>query len=204
VGLTGSSQCILVSQLVVKDILILRLQAYILAKRFYLRHQNHQNMNMNRSYLFAILILAFTSQVGSAQKAVMSFQAAKEAGFSFNELDQSYLSAYRRGKQDTCAFPGMQDSLMQTYNTMLTDMSAYFNDKRFEWGESKRTFLRLYFNKKGELDYFFYRFQDLDEREEKRMKKLVGKFYKNYTFPMEAEVPFFIFGPAILKDTDAK
>ncbi|NBC09651.1 MAG: hypothetical protein GVY26_20860 [Bacteroidetes bacterium] len=160
-------------------------------------------MSMNR-YLFAILILAFTSQVGAAQKAVMSFQAAKEAGFSFNELDQSYLSAYRRGKQDTCAFPGMQDSLMQTYKTMLTDMTAYFNDKRFEWGEPKRTFLRLYFNEKGELDYFFYRFQDLDEREEKRMKKLAGKFYKNYTFPMEAEMPFFIFGPAILKDTATK
>ena len=158
-------------------------------------------MNMIRSYLFVAILLAALSQLGVAQESVMSFQAAKDAGISFNKLDESYLTAYPRGKQDTSAFPDMRDSLMQTYNTMLADMTAYFNDKRFEWGEPKRTFLRLYFNEEGELDYFFYRFQDLSEREEKRMKKLVEKFYKKYTFPMEAKVPFYIFGPAILKDT---
>lgn len=161
-------------------------------------------MNMKQSNLLIIVLLVGASQLGLAQKGIMSFKEAATADISFNKLDESYLTAYPRGKQDTSAFPGMQDSLMQTYSDMLTDMTVYLNSKRFKWEAPKRTFLRLYFNEKGELDYFFYRFQDLDDREEKRMKKLVGKFYKDYTFPMEAEMPFYIFGPAILKDTAEK
>jgi len=151
-----------------------------------------------------LLMLLLGTAYSQAQDKVMSMVDARAAGISFNNLDERYLTAYPRGKQDTSAFPGMRDSVLQTYRAMLGEMTAYLNSKRFEWGKPKRTFLRIYFDEEGSMDYFFYRFRDLEEKEEKKMKKLVGKFFKDYTFPMEAEGPFFVLAPAILRDTAKK
>lgn len=164
---------------------------------------------MKRSSLFTLLLLLAASTVGFSQAEVMSFEAAKTADISFTELDGQYKSAYARGKRNKgeSAFPEMRDSLMQAYEQMLTELSLYLGEKRFEWGGSKRAFLRLYFNPEGELDYFFYQFREpLNGEKSEDLEKLVEKFSKKYVFPMQAEppTPFFIFGPAIMKDVAAK
>ncbi len=158
---------------------------------------------MSLKSLWIAALLACSASFAQAQE-VMSFTEAKAAGYDFNEMGEKYLTAYTRGKLDTCAFPGMRDSLMQTYQVMLDELTLYLNDKRFEWGKANRGFFRLYFNEDAELEYFFYNLRGLEEKQEEKMKKLVEKFYEDYRFPMKAEMPFYIFGPAKLIDTAKK
>jgi hypothetical protein len=178
---------------------------------FSLPNQN-QFMDMKLFSLFTFMLLLAASTTVFSQTQVMSFEAARSADISFTELDGQYKSAYARGKrnrgnQGEVAFPDMRDSLLQTYEQMITDLSLHLSDKGFKWGEPKRTFLRLYFNPAGELDYFFYQFREpLSEKKTEELEKQVEKFYKKYVFPMQAEPPvsFFIFGPAIMKDMAEK
>jgi hypothetical protein len=139
-----------------------------------------------------ILMLTFLSAAFSlfSQKA-MTFQQAEKSGIRVTNLDSLYPSGLHVDSTKS-VFHHHQDEFIAAYQGMLQDLGKYLKANGFNWGKPTPGFNRIYFNKKGTIDYFLYNFRkgDVAEEKEKQFDVLLNKFIKTYQFPMKAKTGF--------------
>lgn len=114
-------------------------------------------------------------------------------------------SLYRSGIHDDptrAVFAQEQSAYITAYFGMLKEINSYLNIHNFRWGNFTRSFLRIYFNEDGSIQYFIYDFDqnDLNEEKSKEFDKLLNMFVAKYKFPLTKKCKFAQCGATNFKD----
>jgi hypothetical protein len=96
------------------------------------------------------------------------------------------------------------EQFVESWTKMLQDLGDYLTMNNFKWDKPTWCFTKVYFNKKGGVDYFIYNFKEeatplFKQREFDRHLK---DFLKGYKFKSKFKpgIPFYQSGPVTFID----
>jgi hypothetical protein len=140
------------------------------------------------------------SSLSHGQKIATSFRnAIDNKGISVENLDKAYQSALHNDSTKA-AFNGHSKEFTEAYISLLKELGSFLKKNNFSWAKQTRCFNRIYFNKKGEIDYFLFDFPELEEVKEQEFERLLNQFIQNYKFPMTNGVKFAQCSPVKYSD----
>ena len=128
----------------------------------------------------------------NAQK-VMTFRDAELQGKSYQHLDSLYKSAVHSDvKLAVFKTKVEQENLQKAYVLFIQNLAGYLKQNNFKWEKQVRCFNRIYFDKRGKVDYFLYNFpkDEIAADKEKEFVRLLGLFIKDHQFSLTAKEPF--------------
>ena len=156
-----------------------------------------------RTKLILLFLFPITLVFNSYGQKAMSFKKAEMQGRSFQHLDSLYKSAIH-SNVNLAVFKSQEEQaeLQKSYTGLFKELGAFLKLNCFEWAKPTRCFNRLYFNPKGEIDYFLYNFSEnqIVPEKEKEFERLLNLFVKDYKFPLKANQNFAQCSP--IKYTD--
>lgn len=144
-------------------------------------------MKKHFSFLYLFLL------VGAFYKAqtVVSFQNLASQHIRLQQLDSMYTSALH---QDTgkSVFNHQAERFISCYTSLIQEFGRFQKNNGFIPQQPLKYFHRLYFNAKGELEFYLYNFtpNSVTPQQEEIFIKNCVLFFKTYNFPISAQAPF--------------
>ena len=138
----------------------------------------------------------FLHIIARSQQFVGSFTDAKANGTRISKLDSIYKNAIGSG---VIVFKGQEEKFMAAYQKMLQDFGAYLKKNGFSFGQSTRSFTRIYFKADGSIDFFLYNFKPgvAPEDKIKAFDRLLKEFVKSYNIGMQGSENFVQCSPTV-------
>lgn len=120
------------------------------------------------------------------------FRFGQNAAFGITnaQLDGAYLAAIN--KDSTISIVKDKKKFLDAYETMLAEFQSYLRNNNFIWEKNTTAYHRVYFSKKGKIDYFIFSFApyQLTDGKQHEYGNLLVAFLKKYKFPIKAKKPF--------------
>lgn len=147
------------------------------------------------------VLMPFIALMACGQKMASTFQHAIDQGISLKKLDETYQSALHEDSAKA-AFKGREKEFYAGYVALLKELDQFLKQHHFQWGKTTKCFNRIYLNKNGEIDYFFFNFKpgEIEKSKEQDFEKLLGEFIKSYKFPLTNQHNFSQCSPVIYSD----
>lgn len=150
-----------------------------------------------------VIILTVGSLISYAQPRAISFQDAQKEGLTVQKLDKQYANALDADSVKA-VFKGAAATqrFYNAYVALLTDVAAYMQQHKFNWGKPVRMVHRIYFEPDGTIDYYLLDVKPaaIGEEKEKQFITLLNTFVKNYKLKITANKKFAQCGPAVYQD----
>lgn len=146
-----------------------------------------------------ILLMLLTFSFGTLAQQSMTFDQAVKKGI-YKKLDSIYPGGIDSNPEKSL-FKG-QDAYIKSYQQFIYELSDFLKKNNFKWGKQVNCFNKIYFSKKGTVDYFLYNFKEgeITETQAKQFDKLLKKFVKNAKFSLPTETPFAQCSPVKYND----
>ena len=147
-------------------------------------------MKFIQTIIFTILISTVSS---NAQNKALTFKQAELEGKSYIHLDSLYKSAIH-SNEELAVFKSQKEQLevQKAYQSLIFDLSKFLSESNFRWGKTTKCFNRIYFNKKGKIDYFLYSFPEgeITNEKEREFSRLLNIFVKKKKIQLNAKEKF--------------
>jgi hypothetical protein len=132
----------------------------------------------------------------------MNFQSANESDIPVADLDSLYPNALNADTSIYAVFRGQEQEFIRAYQEFLTKLSYFLKANDFEWGAPTRCFNKIYFNGKGEVDYFLFNFKPgtMSAAKQSEFAKLLEEFKKTHQFTLVPDEPFSQCSPVVYED----
>lgn len=138
--------------------------------------------------LFLVTFL-FTSFNIFSQK-VMSIEDSEKT-YAKDSLQELYFYRIMSDEITEC-FDVSPELFLVEWSKFTREITKYMKENNFLFGKQMKGLIEVYFNKNGNIDYFFISLRDPEFPKEKfdKMLKLLGEFSKDYKFTIEAKQAF--------------
>jgi hypothetical protein len=107
------------------------------------------------------------------------------------ELDSIYMSGFH---VDTslAVFKANPDEYYQAWIKFNQDLGKFLSANDFYWEETTKGFNRIYFNKKGGIDYWLFNINEgqISKEKEEQFELLLNKFAAEHKISLSADVGF--------------
>jgi len=137
---------------------------------------------------FCLLVFMLWPLISIAQKS-MTFQEAQKAGI-FERLDQRYKGGLNQ--DSTKALFKNQAAYSQAYQDFLVGLGGFLKTRDFRWGKQVRCFNKIYFSRRGKVDYFLYNFAPgtITQEQEATFAQLLSEYVQIAQFKLPAPSRF--------------
>lgn len=154
---------------------------------------------MDRVILLLSLFSIF-SQHAYSQVKVLTFDQAIDQAIDIPQLDTQYPPAIGAGEE--VVYRNQDQAFIEAYSGMLNELNQYLNGQGFYWENPVRCFNRFYFNEKGKVDFYLFKFKpgSVSEEKQKEFSELIEAFLKDYQFSLPSQKRFAQCSPVVYQD----
>lgn len=147
-----------------------------------------------------LAIFCVFSQYAFSQAKVLTFDQAPEFEIDIQQLDEHYPPAV--GPGENVVYKNQDEAFTKAYSKMLNQLNQYLNNKGFYWQNPVRCFNRVYFNEKGEVDYYLFKFKpgSVSAQKQEKFSELVGAFLEDFQFELSSKKRFAQCSPVMYQD----
>lgn len=102
-------------------------------------------------FLFMICSIATLN----AQTVVQSIESAEKSSIDISEIEKQYDDAMNTDPEKA-VFSELESEFYDSYRQLIFDLASHLRKNDFHFDGETRMFTRIYFNKEGTIDHFFY------------------------------------------------
>lgn len=143
-----------------------------------------------KNYFSFLYLFLFGGACYNGQ-TVVSFQNLASQHIRLQQLDSIYISALH---QDTgkSVFNHQAEQFISCYTSLVQELGRFQKNNGLTLDQPLKYFHRLYFNTKGQLEFYLYNFPPnrVTPQQETVFIKNCMLFFKTYRFPISASAPF--------------
>lgn len=138
---------------------------------------------MNTALMFFILSTFIEIKAQSICAPLKSFDFNKYAW-----LDEIYRPAIDINDSANSVFNKNEEAYNTAWKSYFNSLNKFLHENQFEWEDTVRCVVNIYFNETGRVDFFFYQFSGFDREDE--FAALVNKFISVSTFDFSVKRKF--------------
>ncbi|MFN5418399.1 MAG: hypothetical protein ACK5B9_15175 [Flavobacteriia bacterium] len=136
--------------------------------------------------LSTFLLLSFLSFSQTILKIEDSEQKYRK-----DSLQEVYFNRIFSDEITTC-FDVSQEMFIVEWSKFTRAVSKYLHEQNFVWGKKYLGNIEVYFNKDEKIEFFFLTMRDKEYPQEQydKLFALLKQFAQEYTFKIDAKIPF--------------
>lgn len=149
-------------------------------------------------YILLFLLISSSISTLHAQTVVQSFEGAEKASIDILEIEEQYADAMNTNPEKA-VFSDQQSEFYNSYKQLIFDIASHLRKNDFTFNGKTRMFTRIYFDKTGSIDHFYYSSDQagFSADQEKQFDSLLQPFLNNYKFSQAADRPFAQCSPVV-------
>lgn len=148
--------------------------------------------------ILLVLFIFFSIATLNAQTVVQSIEAAEKASIDISEIEEQYDDAMNTDPEKA-VFSERESEFYDSYRQLIFDVAAHLRKNDFQFDGETRMFTRIYFNKEGAINHFFYSSGQagFSTEQVQQFNSLLQPFLNDYQFSQVADRPFTQCSPVV-------
>ncbi len=149
-------------------------------------------------YILLFLLMSSSIATLNAQTVVQSFESAEKTSIDILEIEEQYDDAMNTDPEKA-VFSDRESEFYGSYKQLIFDIASHLRKNDFTFDGKTRMFTRIYFDKTGTIDHFYYSSDQagFSADQEQQFDSLLQPFLSNYKFSQAADRPYAQCSPVV-------